>query len=366
MGSADPMTRTSAVESAAPARRRAALDGIRGLAVLGVFAFHCVLPATGGFLGVDVFFVLSGYLVTGILLREADASGSVRYGRFLVRRLRRLYPALLVASALALVLALTLADDWWRQNTLAQFPLAVLYLADFGPVIGGLLDHTWSLAVEAQFYLVWPFAVLLLARSRFRARLLWGAGVVAAVLPIALGLLVSWRAPYFTPIGHLTPLLLGSAVAVSRPLLPALARVIAPVALVLLLLLLAYPAQLFELLWPETAGMWAASGLTALLLLGLNGTTDRGVTARVLSWRPLSQFGLRSYGFYLFQQPILFSLAPHLPAPWLWIVSFLAALGCCVLSWRFVETRWHRPGSAGFIAMRRRPGVPLPAVEVLS
>ncbi|MDQ1663646.1 MAG: hypothetical protein QOJ68_3626 [Blastococcus sp.] len=90
------------------------------------------------------------------------------------------------------------------------------------------------------------------------------------------------------------------------------------------------------------------------------------VAARVLSWRPLAQFGLRSYGFYLFQQPILFSVQAHVAPPLSWTVSFVAALACCLLSWRLVEARRHRPGSASFIAMSRRPGGSVPATEAIS
>ena len=159
-----------------------------------VVLFHVGVPGfSGGFVGVDVFFVLSGYLITGILVREIEETGSLRLGRFYARRVRRLLPA----AALVVLVTLALAAVLLSPLVLERFsPSAVatsLYAANawfaisagdyFAPdVASDPFLHTWSLSVEEQFYLVWPF-LLLLGFRRFRSRdslLLFLAAVAAA------------------------------------------------------------------------------------------------------------------------------------------------------------------------------------------
>ena len=166
------------------------LDGVRALAVVAVLLYHLGVPwARGGFLGVDVFFVLSGFLVATLVLEEVETTGRFRTGRFLARRVRRLVPALLVLlaavagaglvarDALAslrgdLVAALTYTSNWWQVVADRSY----FALTGRPP----LLQHLWSLAVEAQFYLVVPAAALLALRAG-RARV----GQVAALLAVA-------------------------------------------------------------------------------------------------------------------------------------------------------------------------------------
>jgi peptidoglycan/LPS O-acetylase OafA/YrhL len=158
--------------------RNNALDGVRALAVAAVFLFHAgVSGAPGGMFGVDAFFVLSGYLITGLLLSEHSAHGGLRLGRFWGRRARRLLPAMLVMSIVVVLL--------WRQTApsgqlagLRGDALATLgYVANWHFVLTGQgyfaqtaapspLLHMWSLAVEEQFYLVWPLVLWLLLRRR--------------------------------------------------------------------------------------------------------------------------------------------------------------------------------------------------------
>ncbi|HEV2450568.1 MAG TPA: acyltransferase, partial [Streptosporangiaceae bacterium] len=183
---------------AGPARARPrapGLDGLRGLAVLAVLAFHervSVLP--GGFLGVDVFFVISGYLITDLLAAPLDRDGRLDLRRFWLRRARRLLPALAVvlitvtaavavlepgempAMRPALLGALSYTSNWWQAVGHQS------YFAAFGPPPP--LQHLWSLAVEEQFYLVWPLAVTLIVsmgRSRrARATVAWLAAATSA------------------------------------------------------------------------------------------------------------------------------------------------------------------------------------------
>lgn len=322
--------------------RRLPLDGLRTVAILAVFGFHCIQPRGGGFLGVDVFFALSGYLMTGIIWREIDRSGKVDYRRFLVRRFRRLYPALIVAVILGLALAYVSGKD--VRGTTLTAPAALAYVSDLIPIQGGLLDHTWSLSVEAQFYALWPFALLVARHVRRPAVAMWVATAVAAVLPLAVSPLLSAKPLYFSPIGHVAALLAGSAVALSPRLSRRTARIVAPASAVALLLLLApEPAQLVFRTVPQTLSMWVAAALTCALLAGFDGLGDTGLVAGFLSWRPLAALGLRSYGFYLFHQPVLYALHAHMPILPAGLLAFVISLALCVLSWRYWETRWHRP-----------------------
>ena len=156
------------------------LDGVRALAVAAVIVFHAEMAglAPGGFLGVDVFFVLSGFLITSLLLRERLATGGLRLGAFYAGRLRRLLPAML-----AMLVVSTLAALWWAPDALRRqqqdLPAALLYVSNWWQIHSEqsyfemfgrppLLQHLWSLAIEEQFYLAWP--LLLLAAARLGGR----------------------------------------------------------------------------------------------------------------------------------------------------------------------------------------------------
>ena len=159
---------------------RPGLDGIRAIAVAGVIAYHLDAPwMPGGLLGVGVFFTLSGYLITSILVRTWERHGTMRLGRFWLARARRLLPAVFlmlatVLMATALVARHALGDTAW------QTLFAALYVANWGDILTGdsyfdatsglgPLDHLWSLSIEEQFYLVWPLALwglILVSRAR--------------------------------------------------------------------------------------------------------------------------------------------------------------------------------------------------------
>ncbi|KQC39881.1 acyltransferase [Frankia sp. ACN1ag] len=163
-----------------------ALDGLRALAVLAVLCFH-MNALSGGYLGVDVFLVLSGFLITGLLLAERDRTGAVSLGRFYVRRAFRLLPAfgVFVAVGAVLVVAVkTRADQWdFLDNALTSLLYVNNYYRVFRPDSGGAwFGHTWSLSLEEQFYLIWPAVLVLLCRrpaARRRLPAILGAAAVA-------------------------------------------------------------------------------------------------------------------------------------------------------------------------------------------
>ena len=181
------------------------LDGVRALAIAAVIGFHAEMAglAPGGFLGVDVFFVLSGFLITSLLLRERLATGGVRLGAFYAGRLRRLLPAML-----AMVVASALAALWWAPDALwrqqQDVPAALLYVSNWWQIHSGqsyfemfgrppLLQHLWSLAIEEQFYLAWPLLLLAAARLGGRRGVLVVAAVLAGCSAGWMALLAMWQ-----------------------------------------------------------------------------------------------------------------------------------------------------------------------------
>ncbi|MEG8035304.1 acyltransferase [Sphingomonas sp. LR61] len=186
--------------------RAPALDGLRTIAILAVVLYHLHVPQfEGGFIGVTVFFVLSGFLITTLLLGERRRTGRVRLGSFWLKRLLRLYPALLVFVAVGLLLW-----NWVGDYKGASFSageagvIALTYTGNlfraFWDTTQGVFAHTWSLSMEEQFYLVWPPVLVLLATLRARRRwLLTGLGVLVVGASAA-----SW-ASYRSPSGGATP-----------------------------------------------------------------------------------------------------------------------------------------------------------------
>src|SRR5688572_5742181 len=168
-----------------------ALDGVRGVAVIVVLLFHGgVSWAKGGFLGVDAFFVLSGLLITSLLLDESRRTGAVDLARFWSRRARRLLPALLLVVAAAALYGAVLAPRGSLAGLRRDAIATLFYVANWRYIQAGadyfeataapsVLRHTWSLAIEEQFYLVWPLVVWGLARLRTALHV--SVGVVAAV-----------------------------------------------------------------------------------------------------------------------------------------------------------------------------------------
>ena len=188
---------------AAPQHYRPELDGLRAIAVMAVLLFH--LDATwlpGGFAGVDVFFVLSGYLVTSILLRDHDA-GRLQLRTFYQRRIARIFPAFLTMALVTLLAARFCYSSWDYASAGAAFSAALLSIANFHLLGQGNyfqlstdaqpLLHTWSLSVEEQFYLIFPFLFALLLKTPPRGRLLltW----VVVLLSFATGLFLTATKP---------------------------------------------------------------------------------------------------------------------------------------------------------------------------
>jgi len=356
--------------------RIAGLDGLRGLAVLAVVAFHAGLTwARGGFLGVDTFFVLSGFVITRSLLDEDRRRGAVDLARFWSRRLARLLPALLlVVVAVAADAGLRPIDGLraFRADAVA----ALLYVSNWHFLARGqgyfattaapsLLQHTWSLAVEEQFYLVWPVALTLALRSRRpRATLLTlaaGGAAASAALQVGLALAgVSAARLYFGSDTRAQSLLLGATVAcllAGAPSFRPNERLRSA-----LQWLAATGLGITALLWWVADGQsaWLYRGGFTLAALAAAATIPAvalvpdGIVARTLRVAPLRWLGAISYGVYLWHWPVQLVLtrsATGLHGGALILFRLAVTIALAEASYRLLE-----------VPIRRRKVAPVPRI----
>lgn len=287
------------------------LDGLRGVAALAVVLFHAGFgPFASGYAGVDVFFVLSGFLITSLVLGEHARTGAVSLRRFYARRVLRLYPAL-AAACLAI---LALAAVTGRLPVIGPAAIAaLLYVSNWWIYLGHpapLLEHTWTLAIEEHFYLLWPPALVLLlaasVRRRRLGRLLLGLAVLALVLRWPGGL-DPVRASYLRGV----PIVWGAVLAVAlrdAHLRPAWERHRARVLGAASLALLAVLATPWPLPQGAVTGPAGVAGLLSVVIVA--GIVTGGGVGGAWSSGPLVWLGRRSYGLYLYHFPIL-SLLRH-------------------------------------------------------
>lgn len=274
------------------------LDGIRALAALVVVAFHAKVPGFGGgFLGVDIFFVLSGFLITQLLCAEYAQRARINWGVFAARRLRRLYPAMATMLIAYLAFAPALFPHISQEKHLQDLLLTALYLSDYARAFDGplsVLSHTWSLAVEMQFYLVWPVVVVGLLRLPRRTAILALLGLYIASNAwrwVAFEIFEDGWDVYDRADTHASGLVLGSLLGYAQP---RVAARWAPVGLAMI----AISVMVFE--WGEAVtvhfGFTAAEIGTALLVLSAPSWLGIGV----LAW-----LGRMSYGLYLWHYPLM-------------------------------------------------------------
>lgn len=344
--------------------RFAGIDGVRAVAVVAVIGAHSGLDwLSGGGAGVSIFFSLSGFLITLLLLRERAETGAVALGRFWLRRLLRLLPALLLmliaVDALVAVLGDRLGDDW-RQAPGATVP-ALFYVYNWMLVLGAptsVLSPLWSLSVEEQFYLVWPVILIVLRRRgaglRGLALTACALGVAAAAARFALVDPAALHRTYGTDLN--VDLLLGGAL-LAIGLRAGHTRVVArvsgfaviPAALCLLMVflfarVLGDPGTETATYLYYTVGLPLIS-LSTVVLVGFLVTHPTAVLTRALSIRPLAFAGRISYGMYLWHFPVLLAVAGVLEGRPVEVV-FVAALALTVavasLSFFLVELPLQR------------------------
>ena len=358
--------------------RAPGLDGVRALAVLSVLAFHESLPwIKGGFLGVDVFFVLSGFLITDILAGKFGRDGKVGLSTFWQRRARRLLPALglmlLVVTAAVTVLepsqrntlppallgAVSYTSNWWQAFA------HVSYFSLYGPP--PVFQHLWSLAVEEQFYLIWPLmltVVLLLLRNRaLRVLFAWAAAAASAYVMFAV--YVPGKDPslvYYGTDTHASALLIGAALALTWPLKRVAAaagklRLSFDILGAIGLLVLGWAAWHFggadAFVYPY--GLVIAALAAGGLVLA---AAAPGRIAALLSWAPLRWLGVRSYGIYLWHWPVIAITVGIDPRGASTLgaraIDAILPIGLAAASWHWLEEPILRNGLRGELKRRGR------------
>ncbi|HEV2150141.1 MAG TPA: acyltransferase [Longimicrobiaceae bacterium] len=280
------------------------MDGLRAVAVGLVIVYHAGLEIPGD-LGVTGFFVLSGFLITWLLLAEHDRTGGVSLRSFYLRRTLRIFPAYYAFVLFSLASDRLLGDGWTPGQTWSIFGYGVNYYNAFNNHEGPI-PHAWSLAVEEQFYLLWPAAFLLLVRRGERA-LRWGlAGLILAVLAWRSWLYLGAGAPaayvYNAFDTRFDSLAVGCLLAALLRL-PAVVRAAAPLGaqpwfVLGTLVLLAVSRSMLGEGWHYSAGFTADSLLIAVLVVQLL-LVHRSTLWRWLDWRPVAYLGALSYPLYL-------------------------------------------------------------------
>jgi Predicted acyltransferases len=367
---------------------RGDIEGLRAIAILLVVAAHANVPwLAGGFVGVDVFFVLSGYLITGLLLQEIEKTGHLQFANFYARRLRRLLPALLVmlvCTCLFAVVVLAPGEQGSQAVAAAtasvwfsNFHFAFAKLDYFSPgAASNLFLHTWSLGVEEQFYLVWP-ALMLLAFGAWRgkgnhARRLKVAMFAIAVISLAFCITLTRTAPqmafYMMPLrawqfaaGALVWLQFHPAYASNKDRSPQHHRLIVSRCAGWLGLGLILASALWldaNMAYPGWRSLLPTLGAAAVIAAGAR-DGNAGIS-NILSKQPLQAIGRVSYSWYLWHWPVLLLGGALVPAETPAYHTGLVGLSLlfAVISYRWVESpirhqaRWIvRPGVTVLVAL---------------
>jgi peptidoglycan/LPS O-acetylase OafA/YrhL len=280
-----------------------ALDGLRGVAVLLVLFFHGQLPGFKyGYIGVDIFFVLSGYLITTLLIAEYKHSGTISFAKFYHRRVCRLFPALLMSLSIFVAYAAVILPNFSTHLVDAADALTYVYnwTRAFALARSAQIGHTWSLGIEEQFYLAWPaLCAFLLARFSGRAPLAVACVLVATTAMWRLHLAVDGAAEWRLYNGFDTrcdALFVGCALAFT----PAVGRAW-PIGAAALLLFM-----LFGLQWnsrPMFMGGYTALAIAAAPVIAGASESSRFIS-KFLALKPLVAVGRISYGLYIFHLPI--------------------------------------------------------------
>lgn len=334
------------------------IDGLRALAVIMVLAYHLKMPfAKSGLLGVTVFFVISGYLITGILINEIEESGGVDLKNFWLRRIRRLLPAVLSMAVVMIFVSAVVNrvvftkgcndllsavfgyNNWW------QIFRKVSYFENAGAP--SPFTHCWSLAIETQFYLIYPILLILLSKARNRGKVFAAVTAVLAMISVVLmGVLYSPDGDpsrvYYGTDTRAFSLLIGALAAIQKEyhiikvkLRGKLWAVIGSISVLILIgmmmLISSYSSFLYY------GGQAIVSVLAAFVVYAV--TVSRSLLNIILDSSILKWIGDRSYSIYLWHYPIIVLMSGGKRAAW-WIVilEVVLSVGVAELSYRFIET----------------------------
>lgn len=334
------------------------IDGLRALAVIMVLAYHLKIPfAKSGLLGVTVFFVISGYLITGILINEIEESGGVDLKNFWLRRIRRLLPAVLSMAVVMIFVSAVVNrvvftkgcndllsavfgyNNWW------QIFRKVSYFENAGAP--SPFTHCWSLAIETQFYLIYPILLILLSKARNRGKVFAAVTAVLAMISVVLmGVLYSPDGDpsrvYYGTDTRAFSLLIGALAAIQKEyhiikvkLRGKLWAVIGSISVLILIgmmmLISSYSSFLYY------GGQAIVSVLATFVVYAV--TVSRSLLNIILGSNILKWIGDRSYSIYLWHYPIIVLMSGGKRAAW-WIVilEVVLSVGFAELSYRFIET----------------------------
>nr|WP_246227655.1 acyltransferase family protein [Mycolicibacterium helvum] len=350
-------------------RFRPDIEGLRAVAVTAVVLFHAGVPGVnGGFIGVDVFFVISGFLITGLLWREANSTGTVRLRSFYGARARRLLPASAVVGIFILISSAVALPVLQARSVIWDGIASALYVSNYRFIEEGVnylavaqppspFQHYWSLGVEEQFYLVWPALILgmawLIRRGRRRTKNEATASqrpylvvlAIVAVTSFALSLAITYIAApvaFFSLPTRAWQLAAGGLIALTdehwRRLPPWAAAITGWAGLVAILLACVELSS--TTLYPGVAALLPTLG--ALLVIGAGCAAPTQGCGRLLGLPPMRAIGRISYSLYLWHWPILlfalWSLAPALGHTLLFgLAGVLVSVGLAALTFRFIE-----------------------------
>jgi peptidoglycan/LPS O-acetylase OafA/YrhL len=308
---------------------------------------------SGGGVGVDVFFTLSGFLITAVLLQEYGKHRTLDFRRFYARRALRLYPALLLALAGAAAFAYVLNVGWVSRATFGGIPVALTYSMNWFSASGhgyyGLIDHMWSLCVEEQFYLVWPVILLLALRRSLRTAVLVAVGLTTVCTALTPALYASGGATRiaFGTDTRVPQLLIGALAALAysthRPGQRARRVLFFGAIGAFVMIAVAAQGMLPESFWAYGGYEFFAVGVAALVVHLVDSPAPG--FSRVLASRPAVAIGRISYGMYLWHYMLIMLLmvyAPFLdPTAMFMVVLPLSALAA-LASYRLVEVKFLR------------------------
>jgi peptidoglycan/LPS O-acetylase OafA/YrhL/uncharacterized membrane protein len=369
------------VERSAKPGFRPDIEGLRAVAVLAVVLFHADVPGVGGgFIGVDVFFVISGFLITGLLWREASTSGTVRLRGFYGARARRLLPAAALVGVVTAIASAVLLSAMQARAAFGDGIASALYVGNYWFIVHGVdylapamppspFQHYWSLGVEEQFYLVWPAMIIGTAWMVRRVRRRSPSAAIASARPylVVLGLIAAVSFVLSVAITYVVPtvaflslptrawqLAVGGFVALTAGQwrrLPAIPAVIAGWGGVSMLLL---ACTLFSTNTPYPGIAALVPVLGTVLLIGAGCASPARGCGRVLAIPPMQAVGRVSYSWYLWHWPVLL-LAPCLINHPLGLaerlIAALCSLGLAVLTLKLIENPLRFAGP-----IRRSPG----------
>lgn len=363
---------------AAP-RFRADIQGLRAIAVLLVLAYHAGVPfVTGGYIGVDVFFVISGFLITGLIIRELETTGRLSLRGFYARRAKRLLPATAVVFiAVAILTVVAVPMTRWREIA-GDIVASAIYLVNWRLADKSIdylaaesatspLQHFWSLAVEEQFYIIWPLLIVALfwrwRGGNVTRRLFWG--LLAITIPSFLWSIyltdTNPGAAYFVTTTRLWEMAIGALLAVVIGHADRIPRAVRIVIGWAGLVAIGYAALAFDAStpFPGAAALVPTMGAAAVLLAG---SGDGRGEIKPLTAAPMQDVGALSYSLYLWHWPLLVVAT----AVWgredgtLWLPTALMVVAASAVpawfSYRIVEQPFHRsrrlrvPWRAGVVA----------------